>query len=152
VAPDRLRFDFTHPEAIPFRVLDEIEADVNREILADHPVSIKIKPREQAMAEGAMALFGEKYGAEVRTVTIDPQNPVSYELCGGTHMDRTGDIGTFLIISEGSAAAGIRRIEAVTGRTAYELIQKRFAELRKFAQLLNSSRRRTLLEGVKSIR
>lgn len=138
VAPDRLRFDFTHPEAIPSKVLDEIEADVNNEILADHPVSIKIKPREQAMAEGAMALFGEKYGAEVRTVTIDPENPVSYELCGGTHMDRTGDIGTFLIISEGSAAAGIRRIEAVTGRPAYELIQKRFAELRKSAQVLNA--------------
>ncbi|MEN6570477.1 MAG: alanine--tRNA ligase [Anaerolineaceae bacterium] len=138
VAPDRLRFDFTHPEAVPTAVLDEIEADVNRDILANFPVSIKVKPREQAMAEGAMALFGEKYGANVRTVTIDPEHPVSYELCGGTHMDHTGDIGTFLIISEGSAAAGIRRIEAVTGTGAYEVIRARSMELRKTAQLLNA--------------
>ncbi len=138
VAPDRLRFDFTHPEAIPANVLDEIEADVNYAVLADYPVVTKIKPREQAMAEGAMALFGEKYGAEVRTITIDPDEPFSYELCGGTHLDRTGDIGTFLILSEGSAAAGVRRIEAVTGLGAYEVIRKRSAELRKTAQLLNA--------------
>ena len=138
VAPDRLRFDFTHPEAVPPEVLDAIEADVNQDILANFPVAIKVKPREQAMAEGAMALFGEKYGENVRTVTIDPEHPVSYELCGGTHMDHTGDIGTFLIISEGSAAAGIRRIEAVTGEGAYAVIRSRSMELRKTAQLLNT--------------
>ncbi len=138
VAPDRLRFDFTHPEAVPASVLDEIEADVNRDILANYPVVTVVKGREQAMGEGAMALFGEKYGEKVRTITVDPEHPISYELCGGTHLDHTGEIGTFLILSEGSAAAGVRRIEAVTGAGAYEIIRHRNAELRKTAQLLNA--------------
>jgi alanyl-tRNA synthetase len=89
------------------------------------------------MDEGAMALFGEKYGEKVRTVTIDPEAPISYELCGGTHVEQTGDIGTFLITSEGSAAAGIRRIEAVTGHNAYELIRERSRALKKAAHTLN---------------
>ena len=85
-----------------------------------------------------MALFGEKYGEVVRTVTIGENEAVSYELCGGTHLSETADIGLFLIVSEGSAAAGVRRIEAVTGRGAYELVQKRFRALKQAAALLTS--------------
>jgi len=139
VAPDRLRFDFTHHEAIPTEKLDQIEAGVNQAILTEHDLSIKSKTLKEAMDEGAMALFGEKYGEVVRTVTIDAENPVSYELCGGTHVENTGDIGTFLILSEGSVAAGVRRIEAVTGREAYEIIQERTKALRKSAKLLATS-------------
>jgi alanyl-tRNA synthetase len=139
VAPDRLRFDFTHPEAIPQEVLEKIEAGVNRAILENHPVSVRFKGREEAMAEGAMALFGEKYGETVRTVTIGDHEAVSYELCGGTHLDETADIGLFLILSESSAAAGVRRIEAVTGRGAYELVQRRFRALKQSGWLLTST-------------
>ncbi|RPJ51150.1 MAG: alanine--tRNA ligase, partial [Chloroflexi bacterium] len=138
VAPDRLRFDFTHPEALTAQQIEQIEAGVNRAILENYPVNIKYKGREEAMAEGAMALFGEKYGEVVRTVTIGAAEPVSYELCGGTHLSETADIGLFLITSEGSAAAGVRRIEAVTGRGAYELVQKRFRALKHAAALLTS--------------
>jgi alanyl-tRNA synthetase len=149
VAPDRLRFDFTHPEAVTPDQLGRIEARVNQRILGDYALKIKQKPLQEAIGEGAMALFGEKYGAVVRTITItadDPdlplearEQPFSYELCGGTHVDSTGDIGLFLIISEGSAAAGIRRIEAVTGRGAYELVQRRFAALKQIAARLATS-------------
>lgn len=138
VAPDRLRFDFTHHEAIPTEKLDQIEAGVNQAILAEHNLSIKSKTLKEAMDEGAMALFGEKYGEVVRTVTIDAENPVSYELCGGTHVENTGEIGTFLILSEGSVAAGVRRIEAVTGREAYEIIRERNKILKIATRLLNS--------------
>ncbi|MEA5078324.1 MAG: alanine--tRNA ligase [Anaerolineaceae bacterium] len=137
VAPDRLRFDFNHPEAIPADVLDAIEYDVNQDILANHRLRIIEKSLQQAMEEGAMALFGEKYGETVRTVTVDPDEPISYELCGGTHVAQTGDIGTFIIISEGSAAAGIRRIEAVTGHRAYEILRERNKALKKTAHFLN---------------
>lgn len=140
VAPEKLRFDFTHPEALTQSQLEEIEAGVNDAILQNHKLTIKQKPLKQAISEGAMALFGEKYGETVRTITIGEEDEVfSYELCGGTHVDETGDIGVFLITSEGSAAAGIRRIEAVTGRVAYEIIQKSSRELKKSAGLLNTS-------------
>lgn len=137
VAPDRLRFDFTHHEAIMTDTLMQIEAGVNKAILEDHPLAIKTKNLNDAMAEGATALFGEKYGEEVRTVTIMADKPISYELCGGTHVENTGAIGTFLILSEGSAAAGVRRIEAVTGKAAYDVIRERNAVLRKATRLLN---------------
>jgi len=138
VAPDRLRFDFTHPQAVTPEQLARIEAGVNRAILESHPLKITLKPLQQAMSEGAMALFGEKYAETVRTISIGDDQPFSYELCGGTHVDETGDIGVFLITSEGSAAAGIRRIEAVTGRGAYELIQRQFSILKRSAELLAS--------------
>ena len=138
VAPDRLRFDFTHPEAMTAEQIEQVEAGVNRNILENYPVNIVSKGREEAMAEGAMALFGEKYGEVVRTITIGAQDPVSYELCGGTHVSETADIGLFLITSESSAAAGVRRIEAVTGRGAYELVQKRFRILKQAAGIFNS--------------
>ena len=139
VAPDRLRFDFTHPEAVTTEQLEQIEAGVNRDILDNYALKIAQKPLAQAMEEGAMALFGEKYGEVVRTITIGGEDPFSYELCGGTHVDHTGDIGIFLITSEGSAAAGVRRIEAVTGREAYNLVQRRFKALKRIANTLVSS-------------
>jgi alanyl-tRNA synthetase len=135
-------------------------------VAADLQVLPKLKARADAIAEGAMALFGEKYGETVRTITIMPSDDgpraprpdsdrmphggdrptapleakrYSYELCGGTHLERTSDVGLFLIVSEGSAAAGVRRIEAVTGRGAYALVADRFRTLEKAAALLKSA-------------
>jgi alanyl-tRNA synthetase len=139
VAPDKLRFDFTHPEALSHKQLEEIEKGVNKAILENHHLHITQKSLSEAISEGAMALFGEKYGEVVRTITIGEQETFSYELCGGTHVDDTGDIGTFIITSEGSAAAGIRRIEAVTGRVAYELILKQTSLLKTVAGKLSTS-------------
>ena len=139
VAPDRLRFDFTHPEPVTPDELAEIEAGVNAHILNNFPLHIEQKSLDQAKAEGATALFGEKYGEIVRTIQIGGATPFSYELCGGTHVESTGEIGTFIITSEGSVASGIRRIEAVTGRGAYELIQKRIAEVKQIADLLKTT-------------
>ncbi len=139
VAPDRLRFDFTHPEAVTPEQLERIEAGVNRNILGDYHLHIAFKPLQQAIEEGATALFGEKYGEIVRNITIGEPEPFSNELCGGTHVDETGDIGIFLITSEGSVAAGIRRIEAMTGRGAYELVQRRSRALKQVANLLVTS-------------
>ncbi|MGE5461918.1 MAG: alanine--tRNA ligase, partial [Syntrophothermus sp.] len=162
VAPDRLRFDFNHPEAMTPEQIERVERIVNDAIAADMEVVPRLRSREDAIQEGAMALFGEKYGETVRTITIfEPVNvpallededavahpmavmeklpKYSYELCGGTHLDRTSDIGAFLIVSEGSAAAGVRRIEAVTGRGAYDLIARRFKMLKQTASALKSS-------------
>jgi alanyl-tRNA synthetase len=140
VAPDRLRFDFNHSEAVTPEQIEDIEAGVNRAILENYHLTIVSKPLQQAIAEGAMALFGEKYGETVRTITVGAiDEPYSYELCGGTHVNETGDIGLFLITSEGSAAAGVRRIEAVTGRAAYELVQRRFRSLKQAAGILTTA-------------
>ncbi|HSV85951.1 MAG TPA: alanine--tRNA ligase [Levilinea sp.] len=139
VAPDRLRFDFTHPEAVTSHELEQIEERVNQAIMDNYHLNITQKPLQEALAEGAMALFGEKYGETVRTITIGGAEPFSYELCGGTHVSETSDIGIFLITSEGSAAAGVRRIEAVTGHGAYRLVQKRFRQLKQIAALVGSS-------------
>ena len=139
VAPDRLRFDFNHPEALTSLQLDQIETYVNRTILEGHRLQIKVKSLQDAIGEGATALFGEKYGEEVRTISIGTPERFSYELCGGTHVSETNDIGVFVITSEGSAAAGIRRIEAFTGRKAYELIQKRFHTLKDAAGILSTT-------------
>ncbi|CAG1008888.1 alanyl-tRNA synthetase [Anaerolineales bacterium] len=153
VAPTHLRFDFTQPDAMTPEQIERVEKMVNEAIAEDMPVHKEVKSLDEARKEGAMALFGEKYGEVVRTISIldagssgakppmeqDGQSKYSYELCGGTHLERTSDIGAFLIVSEGSAAAGIRRIEAVTGRGAYELIQKRFKTLKQTAGALKSS-------------
>jgi alanyl-tRNA synthetase len=140
VAPDRLRFDFTYPIALTPEQLTQIEAGVNREILDEHDLDIKVKPLEQARQEGAMALFGEKYGAEVRTIRIgESDHLVSYELCGGTHVHNTAEIGLFLIVSESSVAAGIRRIEAVTGGQAYAFARERLNTLQMAAQMLTAA-------------
>jgi alanyl-tRNA synthetase len=140
VAPDRLRFDFNHPEAMSAEEIERVERLVNEAVAADMSVMPKSKTRDEAIAEGAMALFGEKYGEVVRTVTIgDPDDRHSYELCGGTHLERTSDVGLFVITKEEAASAGVRRIEAVTGRGAYELVAKRFKALKQAAAALKSS-------------
>lgn len=138
VAPDRLRFDFTHPQALTANELQRIESDVNMLVLEDFRLNFRIKPLQEAINEGAMALFGEKYAETVRTITIGDEQPISYELCGGTHVDETGDVGLFLITGESSAAAGIRRIEAVTGRGAYELVRHRNYLIKQTASLLDT--------------
>ena len=139
VAPDHLRFDFTHPIALTVEELDQIERNVNTRILGNFYLDTALKPLQQAKAEGAMALFGEKYAEIVRTVTIGDAEPFSYELCGGTHVEVTNDIGLFMIVSEGSIAAGIRRIEAVTGRQAYEMVEGWRGLLRRLAGTLNAN-------------
>jgi alanyl-tRNA synthetase len=140
VAPDHFRFDFNHPEALTTEQVEQVEKLVNEAVVADYAVTSLSKSRQQAVAEGAMALFGEKYGEVVRTITIgDQQHRHSYELCGGTHLDRTSDVGAFLIVSESSAAAGVRRIEAVTGRGAYGLVARRFKMLKQTAGVLKSA-------------
>jgi alanyl-tRNA synthetase len=136
VAPDRLRFDFNYPSALTDQQIAAIEIGVNQTIYSSLPVLFQEKPLAKAKAEGAMALFGEKYGEMVRTVTVGGERPVSYELCGGTHVDDTAEIGLFIITSEGSAAAGVRRIEAITGLKAYELIRERLAILTDAAKTL----------------
>ncbi len=123
VAPDRLRFDFSHHEAVTPEQLGEIERLVNDHVfMMNQAVETEERSTEEAIAAGAMALFGEKYGDRVRVVTVPG---FSIELCGGTHCGRTGDIGTFIITHEGGVAAGVRRIEAVTGATAVETFQGR---------------------------
>jgi alanyl-tRNA synthetase len=139
VAPDRLRFDFTHPDPITTDQLEEIEKQVNDAILENSILLISHKKLDQALSEGATALFGEKYSEDVRTIAIGEGTPYSYELCGGTHVSETNDIGVFIIMSEGSAAAGIRRIEAVTGRKAYKIIQKRLSIIKKTSKILECS-------------
>ena len=129
VAPDRLRFDFTHQGMLTQEQLDQITRLVNEAILSNFPVEVEHMAREKAVGEGAMALFGEKYGAVVRTIRIGEPETFSFELCGGTHVLETADVGPFIITTEEAAAAGIRRIEAVTGRVALDLIQRRLGAL-----------------------
>jgi len=120
VARDRLRFDFTHFKAVDKRELDRIEEIVNELVRKNLKVKIEHLPQESARKKGAIALFGEKYGKRVRMVSV---GECSKELCGGTHLDHTGQIGFFRIFSEGSIASGMRRIEAVTGRMAYKSVK-----------------------------
>ena len=139
VAPDRLRFDFTHPEALTTEQLKQIEAGVNHHIWDNFPLNIDLQTAAEAIDDGAIALFGEKYAETVRTITIGGEQRFSYELCGGTHVAETAEIGIFLITGESSVGAGIRRIEAVTGRKAYDLVQRRFMLLQQTAGLLDSN-------------
>ena len=130
VAPDRLRFDFTHGAMLTQEEMDAVEQSVNDAILANYPLLAEHASYQSAVAAGAMALFGEKYGDDVRVIKIGvPEEPFSQELCGGTHVRQTGEIGLFRIVSEGSVGAGVRRIEAVTGRSAQHLVQQRLGVL-----------------------
>jgi alanyl-tRNA synthetase len=122
VAPERFRFDFSHPTPLSAEDIRAVEDDVNRRIVANDDVSTRLMTPDAAVAAGALALFGEKYGEEVRVVSMgqDDERYFSTELCGGTHVRRTGDVGLFKIVSEGAVAAGVRRIEALTGKAARE--------------------------------
>lgn len=137
VAPDRLRFDFSHFAPLTPAQLQEIERLVNAEIRANAPAETKLMPYEAAVASGAMALFGEKYDDEVRVLRI---GDFSTELCGGTHVGRAGDIGLFKIVGEGGTAAGIRRIEALTGQGALDWVSQTDQALRDIAALIKANR------------
>jgi alanyl-tRNA synthetase len=136
VAPDRLRFDFAHFSAVPREQLDEIERIVNAQIVRNAAVTTEVRSTEEAMAAGAMALFGEKYGDRVRVVSIPG---FSVELCGGTHVRSTGDIGTFVITEESGVAAGVRRIEALTGTGAIEWMQRQRDALNRVLGALSTT-------------
>lgn len=134
VAPDRLRFDFSHNGGLSAVERAEIAGAVQRNIAANLPVSISHEARASAIASGAMALFGEKYGEIVRTVRIgSAAAPVSLELCGGTHVKHTGQLGAFVILSEGAIAAGVRRIEAIAGPAAIDYLQRQAALVEQIA-------------------
>lgn len=133
VEPDRLRFDFAHGQAMTAEELRQVEEIANREVLRDEPVHITFKSQDEARQMGAMMLFGEKYGEIVRVVQVPG---FSTELCGGTHVSRTGTIGLTKVVSEGSAAAGIRRIEATTGMGSLAYIQSQNERLREIADAL----------------
>ena len=135
VAPDRLRFDFVHTGAVTREQLLQIERIVNEEVLRNTAVQTEVKDTQAAMAAGAMALFGEKYGDRVRVVSIPG---FSMELCGGTHVQATGDIGLFAVVSEGGVAAGVRRIEAITGFELLAAFQRDREELTQIASALNA--------------
>jgi alanyl-tRNA synthetase len=156
VAPDRLRFDFSHPRAVDRETLKKVEAEVNARIRGNSDVTTTLMDPESAIEAGAMALFGEKYGEEVRVVTMggpgggpggdhedgegdDDRSAYSVELCGGTHVSRTGDIAVFRILSEAAVASGVRRIEAVTGIGALDYFDTRDALLEKAAAPLKTS-------------
>jgi alanyl-tRNA synthetase len=143
VAPDRLRFDFSHPRALSPEDVAAIEAEVNERIRANRAVRTRLLTPDRAVAEGALALFGEKYGEEVRVVAMggasDEDRPFSVELCGGTHVRRTGDIGLFKIVGETAIASGVRRIEALTGAAAEAFVTGEEGILRQAAAALRSS-------------
>src|SRR5690349_2541427 len=147
VAPDRLRFDFSHPRALTGEDLHVIESEVNARIRENSAVSTRLMTPDKAVAAGALALFGEKYGDEVRVVAMGEESDgqgraprhFSVELCGGTHVRRTGDIGYFKIVSESAVAAGVRRIEALTGAAAEAHVENEEGWLRDAANTLRTS-------------
>ncbi|MBM65997.1 MAG: alanine--tRNA ligase [Myxococcales bacterium] len=136
VGPDRLRFDFTHFAALTPDEKQAVEAHVNHWVVANHGAETVVMDLDEARSAGAVAMFGEKYDEEVRTVRLGPE---SFELCGGTHVSRTGDIGFFKIVSESAIAAGQRRIEAVTGSDAVGVVHQTERDLAEHAGLLKTS-------------
>jgi len=138
VEPNRLRFDFSHTQPVKDEELLEIERVANQIILTNYPVNTRWTSHKRAVEEGAMALFGEKYGDEVRVVSFGEEEGISMELCGGTHVESTAEIGGFRITSEGSVAAGVRRIEVVTGRVAEEITESRWQLVDQMADLLHA--------------
>jgi alanyl-tRNA synthetase len=144
VAHDKLRFDITHPKAVSAEEIAAVEAEVNRLVAQDHEVSTKLMNHADAIAAGAMALFGEKYGDEVRVLSmgLDGDANFSVELCGGTHVKRTSDIGIFKITSEGSVSSGVRRIEAVTGEGVRAYVLEQLEKLDAQLKTLNEENQR----------
>ena len=148
VHPDYLRFDLTHFEKISSEQIQKIESIVNYEILSNSMLDVSIQPYDQAKKEGAVAMFGEKYGDEVRVVTV---GDFSKELCGGTHVERTGDIGLFKIIEESSLAAGVRRIVAITGPESLSYMQNLYYSVEDLRSLLGCSKDEIILRIKKLI-
>ena len=140
VAPDRLRFDFAHPKALSPAEIALIEADVNRHIRENDAVTTRLMTPDEAVAAGAMALFGEKYGDEVRVLSMGRADDAAWsvELCGGTHVDALGDIAVFKIVSESAVSSGVRRIEALTGEAARLWLVNRDEKLREAAAVLKA--------------
>ena len=138
VAPERLRFDFTHGQPLTAEDIAEIEKHANAIVLANYDVNTRETSYQRAIEEGVTALFGEKYGDVVRVVSFGEEEGVSAELCGGTHVEMTAEIGSFRVINETSSAAGVRRIEVVTGRGAEKLIEDRLDVLNQAAALLHA--------------
>ncbi|KQS04827.1 alanine--tRNA ligase [Sphingomonas sp. Leaf357] len=142
VAPDRLRFDFSQPSAIDPARIGEVEADVNHQIRGNGAVSTRLMTPDEAIEEGAMALFGEKYGDEVRVVSMGAEadgRVYSLELCGGTHVTALGDIGLFKVVGESAVSSGVRRIEALTGEAARHYLTSRDDKLREAAATLKAT-------------
>jgi alanyl-tRNA synthetase len=141
VAPDYFRFDFSHPKALSREEIDAVEAEVNAQIRSNETVTTRLMTPDDAIAAGAMALFGEKYGDEVRVLSMGhfDEGDYSVELCGGTHVRALGDIQLLKIISESAVSAGVRRIEALTGEAARQWLSERDARLREAAAVLKSS-------------
>jgi alanyl-tRNA synthetase len=154
VSDERFRFDFSHFEAVTNTQLQSVEKLVNQQIRANHVLDTKLMNLDEAKAAGAMALFGEKYAEDVRVVSM---GEFSMELCGGTHVNRTGDIGFFKIVSEGGIAAGVRRIEAVTGEQALDAVQSQTQQMSQIAGLLktdpqsSTARIQNILDGNKVV-
>ncbi|WP_205481783.1 alanine--tRNA ligase [Sphingomonas arenae] len=141
VAPDRLRFDFSHPSAISADDIAAIEAEVNWHIRHNQPVTTRLMTPDEAIGQGAMALFGEKYGDEVRVLSMGlaGERDYSVELCGGTHVSALGDIALFKIVSESAVSSGVRRIEALTGEGARQWLLARDQRLREIAASLKAA-------------
>jgi alanyl-tRNA synthetase len=141
VAPDHFRFDFSHPKAMTREEIEAVEAEVNAHIRSNEPVTTRLMTPDEAISAGAMALFGEKYGDEVRVLSMGRSTDTDYsvELCGGTHVRALGDIQLLKIISEGAVSSGVRRIEALTGEAARQWLNERDARLREAAAALKSS-------------
>jgi alanyl-tRNA synthetase len=138
VAADRFRFDFSHPSALSAQEIADVEAEVNAHIRHNEQVTTRLMTPDDAIAAGAMALFGEKYGDEVRVLTMG-RDAYSVELCGGTHVNATGDIALFKIVSESAVSSGVRRIEALTGEAARQWLNAREERLREAAATLKAS-------------
>jgi alanyl-tRNA synthetase len=139
VAPDRLRFDFSHPKPMTAEELRLVEAEVNRFLRQNDEAKVRVMARDDAIGAGAMALFGEKYGDEVRVVSMgqgEDGRTYSVELCGGTHVRRTGDVALFRVVGESAVAAGVRRVEALTGELAFEEVRREHELLEGLAQNL----------------
>ena len=141
VAPDHFRFDFSHPKALTREEIEAVEAEVNAQIRSNEPVTTRLMTPDEAISAGAMALFGEKYGDEVRVLSMgrDADADYSVELCGGTHVRALGDIQLLKIISESAVSSGVRRIEALTGEAARQWLNARDVRLREVAAALKSS-------------
>jgi alanyl-tRNA synthetase len=141
VAPDYFRFDFSHPKALTREEIDDVEAEVNAQIRGNEPVTTRLMTPDEAIAAGAMALFGEKYGDEVRVLSMgrDSDSDYSVELCGGTHVRALGDIQLLKIVSESAVSSGVRRIEALTGEAARQWLNERDSRLREAAAALKSA-------------